>query len=252
MTSRSASTSQERPFYAQYAWAYDHLIDDSPEPWAAAVHDRLVRAGFPRAAVLDAGCGTGRHAAALAARGHEVDLADASKELLRQAALRCPSARALHVDLCSFRPESLYQAVVCRGVLNDMTTDDERDAVLRAFAASLRAGGLVVLDVREEAGSRGRANGTPHRRTVDLHGRGRLTFTSTSTWNADLLLVREEYELDLDGEPSRQSTYEFAMRPWSGTELRQRLARAGFTDVEIAPGVGRRTDDRLFVTAARA
>jgi hypothetical protein len=54
-----------------------------------------------------------------------------------------------------------------------------------------------------------------------------------------------------DGEPSRPSSYEFAMRPWTRKELCERLARAGFYDVEVEPGVGRRTDDRLFVTATR-
>jgi hypothetical protein len=67
-----------------------------------------------------------------------------------------------------------------------------------------------------------------------------------------MLLVREEYEHVVDGEPSQQSSYEFAMRPWIRKELGQRLDRAGFCDVEIAPGVGRKTGDRLFVTAARA
>ncbi|MDV9175004.1 hypothetical protein R6V09_33445 [Streptomyces sp. W16] len=41
------------------------------------------------------------------------------------------------------------------------------------------------------------------------------------------------------------------MRPWSKAELRQRLAAAGFHDIEIGPGVGRKTADRLFVVAVR-
>jgi SAM-dependent methyltransferase len=249
--SQSARTSQARPFYAEHAWAYDHLITDPAEPWAAAVHDRLIRSALSGASVLDAGCGTGRHAAALAARGFHVDLADASGDLLQQAARRCPSARILHVDLCALEVGPVYQAVVCRGVLNDMTTEDERDAVLRSFAGSLQEGGLVLLDVREEDKSRERATGTPRRQTVDLGQRTRLTFTSTSTWSAGRLLVREEYEVAVDGEPSRQSSYDFAMRPWTEVELSQRLARAGFRDIEIAPGVGRTTNDRLFVSAIR-
>jgi SAM-dependent methyltransferase len=250
--SPSARTSQSRPFYAEHAWAYDHLITDPTEPWVAAVHERLIRSDLSGASVLDAGCGTGRHAAALTARGYRVDLADASGELLRQAAGRCPSARTFQVDLCALEVEPTYQAVVCRGVLNDMTTDGERDAVLCSFAGSLREGGLVLLDVREKDKSRERADGPPHRQTVDLGGRKRMTFTSTSTWDAGLLLVREEYELAVDGEPSRLSSYEFVMRPWTRMELCERLVRAGFYDVVVEPGVGRRTDDRLFVTATRS
>jgi ubiquinone/menaquinone biosynthesis C-methylase UbiE len=61
--------SRARPFYADYAEAYDLLVMDPVEPWAEAVHDRLLALGWPSAVVLDAGCGTGRHAAALAAKG---------------------------------------------------------------------------------------------------------------------------------------------------------------------------------------
>jgi SAM-dependent methyltransferase len=70
----SAQVSRMRPFYADYAEAYDLLVTDPAEPWAEAVHDRLLSSGWPSALVLDAGCGTGRHAAALAAKGHHVDL----------------------------------------------------------------------------------------------------------------------------------------------------------------------------------
>jgi hypothetical protein len=39
------------------------------------------------------------------------------------------------------------------------------------------------------------------------------------------------------------------MRPWSAQELGGRLAAAGFGHVEIGPGVGRATGDRLFAAA---
>ncbi len=81
-------------FYADYAEAYDLLVTDQVEPWAETVHDRLLAGGWPSAVVLDAGCGTGRHAAALAAKGHRVDLADASERLPAQAAARNPSGHA--------------------------------------------------------------------------------------------------------------------------------------------------------------
>ena len=69
MTTPSARVSAERPFSSRHADAYDLLITDPVEPWVDAVHDRLVRAGRPRARVLDAGCGTGRHAGPSRAAG---------------------------------------------------------------------------------------------------------------------------------------------------------------------------------------
>ena len=251
VTSHSAAVSRNRPFYARHAQAYDLLITDPVEHWVQAVHERLVRAGQPAASVLDAGCGTGRHAAALTALGHRVDLADAAEDLLRQAAARCPQARTFHTDLCALDLEPQYQAVTCRGVLNDMLADTDRDAALRGFAASLRAGGLLFLDVREERGSRDRADATPRRRTVQLAPDTHLEFTSTVTWNAGLLHVHEQYTLRRGQQPADESTYDFVMRPWTKDELVRRLTAAGFHDIEIRPGVGRRTPDRLLAIATR-
>lgn len=251
MPSTSAQVSQTRPFYAEHADAYDLLVTDPVEPWVEAVHKHLVSHGWASALVLDAGCGTGRHAAALAAKGHHVDLADASAELLAQAASRNPAGRALHVDLCTFTTDTAYQAVMCRGVLNDMTTDAERDAVLRALANALADGGLLLLDVRESEGSRRRADGIPRHRAVDLGEQGTLQFTHTATWQEGRIHVLEESELQQPGSPPGRRVFDFTMRPWSVQELRERLGKAGFGNIDIGPAVGRVTGDRLFVTAHR-
>jgi hypothetical protein len=141
---------------------------------------------------------------------------------------------------------------MCRGVLNDMTTDAERDAVLLSFANVLTDGGLLFLDVREVEGSRRRADGVPRHRTVDLGEDTVFQFTNTATWQAGLIHVREESEIQRPGitAPDRR-VYEFVMRPWSTQELHDRLSAAGFSNVEVGPGVGRATADRLFVTARR-
>jgi len=249
VSSASARVSRARPFYADYAEAYDLLVTDPVEPWAEAVHDRLLAGGRAPAVVLDAGCGTGRHAAALAAKGHHVDLADASERLLAQAASRNPCAVALHADLCALAVSGRYQAVTCRGVLNDMTTDAERDAALRSLRRALSEGGMLMLDVREPEGSRRRADGVPRHRTADLGARGVLQFTSTVTWQAGFLHVVEDYTLRRPGGPAGNRRFNFVMRPWSAQEVRERLAAAGFGRVEIGPGAGRTTGDRLFVVA---
>lgn len=249
MSSDSASVSRERPFYAEYAEAYDLLVADPVEPWVEAVHECLLASGWPSAVVLDAGCGTGRHAAALAAKGHHVDLADASGQLLAQAAARNPSARILQGDLCALASSVTYQAVTCRGVLNDMTTDAERDTVLQSFRGVLSDDGMLILDIREAEASRRRADGVPRRRTADLGPRGVLEFTSSSTWDGGLLRVAEDYTLHRRGQPAAHQHFAFAMRPWTTAEVRERLTVAGFSRIGMRPGVGRATGDRLFVTA---
>ncbi|GID92023.1 class I SAM-dependent methyltransferase [Amorphoplanes digitatis] len=249
MSSPSAHVSAERPFYSLHAGAYDALITDPVEPWVDAVHDRLVRAHRARASVLDAGCGTGRHAAALIAKGHRVDLADASRELLARAGERCPAARALLVDLCTMDLGPGYDAVTCRGVLNDMTTDQERESAVANLAACLRPGGLLFLDVREAEASRLRADGRARRVVADLGGDGELRFSTRTSWQGGLLQVEERYEVAVDGRVTRESTYDFTMRPWSRAELSSVLRRNGMRHVDITGGIGRRTSDRLFVVA---
>jgi SAM-dependent methyltransferase len=249
--SRSAQVSASRPFYGRHADAYDALITDPVEPWVDAVHDRLVLADRPRADLLDAGCGTGRHAAALIAKGHRVDLADASSELLARAVERCPGAHAFLVDLCAMKSGLRYDAVTCRGVLNDMTTDEERESVIASLAACLRPGGWLFLDVREVEASRLRADGRERSRVAALGDGGVLRFSARTSWRQGLLRVEERYELVVDGRVTQESGFDFSMRPWSRDELSSVLRRNGLRHLEIAAGVGRRTGDRLFVVASR-
>jgi SAM-dependent methyltransferase len=249
VVSASARTSSERPFYALHADAYDLLIADPVEPWVDAVHDVLTGSGRSPAFILDAGCGTGRHAAGLIAKGHRVDVLDASAELLSQAAVRCPQSRATLADLCAMQVRPFYDAVTCRGVLNDMITDVERLSAVRSLAGSLVPGGVLFLDVREEAGSRRRADGASRSRQVDLGDGSRLTFVSHTTWSRGRLEVEETYELVRPATPAQKSHYRFAMRPWTEPELRDVLRECGLREVRISAGVGRRSPDRLFVVA---
>lgn len=239
--SESARVSAQRPFYARHAGAYDLLITDSVRPWVDAVDGRLGRGSR----VLDAGCGTGRHAAALIAAGHRVDLADGSAALLELASRRCPGARALLVDLCAVDFAGGYDAVTCRGVLNDMVTDAERDAAIAGLVSALRPGGTLFLDVREAQASRLRAGGE----TRVVVG-GPVRFSSRTVWRDGLLAVGERYELIVDGRVAEESTYAFTMRPWTRAELWAALRRHGLRRVEITGGVGRRTTDRLFVVGS--
>ncbi|WP_213001973.1 class I SAM-dependent DNA methyltransferase [Winogradskya consettensis] len=221
----------ERPFYDLHAEAYDLIINDSVKPWCDAVDAQLAHAS----SILDAGCGTGRHAAEMIARGHRVELADAAPRLLAQAAARCPSARTQMIDLCML-PASDYDAVMCRGVLNDMISDGERAAAIAALARSLRPGGKLFLDVREAGASRERADGKP---------RTRAGFTSRTTWDNGLLRVRETYAMGGD-----VTEYHFTMRPWTVESLTGLLRDNGLRDVAVGGGAGRRTPDRLFVVAS--
>lgn len=251
VTSPSAHASAVRPFYAAQASAYDLLITDPVEPWVAFVDNTLRTAGLSPAAVLDAGCGTGRHAAALVALGHDVELADASAALLELAVARCPGATVHEVDLTNFAPGPRFDAVICRGVLNDMVLDSERQACLTSFEAALRPGGMVILDLRDAGASQERADGSTRESIVETLNGERLHYRSTPSWDAGLIRVHETYELT--SEAGTESTqYDFTMRPWSIDEATERLTAAGFVAVDIRKGVGRKTDDRFIAVAHTA
>lgn len=240
-----------RPFYAQFGWAYDLLVNDSVEPWVEAVEAALLARLRSRSAdILDAGCGTGRHAAEFAKRGHIVTLVDGSEPLLDEARKRLPTARIVCADLETLALGSTFEAIACRGVLNDICSDGARTAVLRRFASHLPAGGVIVLDVRELEGTRHRYGpGRVSRREVPTP-RGVLSFEGAGRMDGVLLQVSERHVLR---EPAgiRTAKYEFTMRPWTARELADRLGGADFENIEVSPGVGRRAADRLLCIATR-
>lgn len=154
-----------RPFYAEYAWAFDQLIDRPVRKECAAIVGWLVDRGIvPGGAVLDAGCGTGRYASELARRGYVVHGIDLSPELIAKASrsiAATPNLLSFAVGDISSPPAARYDAILCRGVLNDVLEDDERDRVLGGFARALRPSGVLILDVREWEASAERKTGSP-------------------------------------------------------------------------------------------
>jgi len=143
-----------RPFYGEFAWAYDYLVERPVAEECAGMADALARRGIgPGAALLDAGCGTGRYAIELARRGFAVTGIDRSSELLAEA-LRRPVEVSARVrfeprDLLALPAGAGFDAIVCRGVLNDVLEAAERTAVFAAFARALRPGGTLLFDVRD-------------------------------------------------------------------------------------------------------
>ena len=246
-------TEGERPFYHRFAWAYDLLVDDPAAPWVRAVE---ALSGGVRAVVLDAGCGTGQHAVALAARGHAVTGVDASEDLLQVARARARRAntplRFERADLRTLDLGSVFDVVACRGVLDEVLEDRDRDAVLEAFARHLKAGGALVLDVRDrEATALRYADHPGERRSVAVDG-GELVFTWRGRFDrrTGQLLVDETHRLRTgDGEEVARHT--FVMRCWTPDELRRRLSSAGFEPITIRSALRHGNADRLVATARR-
>ena len=247
-----------RPFYAEYAWAFDLIIDRPVEKECAVIAAWLVGRGIlPGAEILDAGCGTGRYARELARRGYMVHGVDLSPELIAVARDRVgdrTGGLSFAVADILAPATTRYAAILCRGVLNDIIDDDRRDAIFAAFARALRPNGALILDVREWGASAERKTREPLFRKRVSTDRGELTFTSVTELDAEhrLLLISERHELVGQGE-ERVSDFQFVMRCWDGDELKVLFARYDFGNIQYFgaydQGVEPGATDRLVAAA---
>jgi SAM-dependent methyltransferase len=258
---RKANDALLRPFYAEYAWAFDLLIDRPVEKECSVIVAWLVGRGIlPGVEILDAGCGTGRYARELARRGYIVNGVDLSPKLIEVAtaavADRTGGVSFAVADILA-SPTDRFAAILCRGVLNDIVDDDRRDAVFAAFARALRPNGALILDVREWTASVARKSREPIFRKRVSTDRGELTFTSVTELDTEhrLLLISERHELVGRGD-ERVSDYHFVMRCWEREELAGLFARHGFGNIQYFgaydQSVAAGATDRLVAVAQRS
>ncbi|MDP9374094.1 MAG: class I SAM-dependent methyltransferase [Chloroflexota bacterium] len=255
--------SGDRPFYAEFAWAFDALVDGPVERRCYFISARFTNRGVGEGgAVLDAGCGTGGYAVELARRGYAVTGLDAAPALVEQARSKAEGAGisvAFAVgDLLRLAPTRSFDGVLCRGVLNDFLGDDERSEAFRSFARSLRADGVLVLDVREwEATARHKREEPVSERVVETE-HGLLTFRSATALDpgSQRLRITERHQLTGNDGRDRSADYHFTMRCWTAEELHRHLSAAGFRNMEylgdydeaVPPGAS----DRLVAVASLA
>jgi SAM-dependent methyltransferase len=256
-----APAARPRPFYTEYAWAFDLIIDRPVRKECAVIASWLIERGvLPGARLLDAGCGTGRYARELARRGYRVHGIDRSPDLLDVAATqsgdRTGAVSFALGDILTL-PVGEYDAILCRGVLNDFIEDEDRHAVCSSLAHALRPGGILVLDVREWEASAARKLQEPVFRKRVTTERGLLTFTSVTALDAERrrLVVSEQHSLVHDGK-ERAHDYVFVMRCWTREELSESLASNGLHQVAyfgaFDPAVESGRTDRIVAVAERS
>src|SRR5205085_3930571 len=136
---------------------------------------------------------------------------DRSPELIAMAEARGAGARFEVGDLRAWRPGEPFDAALCRGVLNDLITGEERAGVVAGLRRALRPGGVLVADVRDwEASVERYREGRVFERVVET-ARGRLEFRSETSLrrSAHTLRIHERIRFD-----NREEPFDFVMRCW--------------------------------------
>ncbi|WP_341721070.1 methyltransferase domain-containing protein [Micromonospora sp. FIMYZ51] len=163
MSERSAGTGNPTrwvtdtgPEHSQ--WYVDRFRQLAAEGADLAGEARLLDALVPPGSrILDAGCGTGRVGAALAARGHQVLGVDADPVLVEAARADHPGPRWLVGDLATLdlaaagEPEPFDAAVLAGNVMTFVAPGTEV-AVLRRVAAHLRPDGVIAVGFGTDRG----------------------------------------------------------------------------------------------------
>ncbi len=138
-------------FFATRAALYDSLIDWAKRLATEAPFYRRLFEQFEVRRVLDAACGTGRHAAMFHGWGLEVEGADLSPDMIAEARRTFGEPAGLRWVERSFEmPPSAcsFDAVICVG--NSLALAGSPEAIqrsIRGLLASVRPGGLCVIHV---------------------------------------------------------------------------------------------------------
>jgi SAM-dependent methyltransferase len=231
--------------YATLAVDYDWIFDDDALADGAALRRpataRLLQRISPASSVLDAACGTGANAAALARRGFTVRASDASQAMVDAAAARfraeqltVPVLRCAWADLPAATGER-FDVVLCIG--NSLVHAAGHDAMVQALTGlrrMARPGGYVVIDSRnwEKLHAERRIVQVADR-VVTRRGRRCVTLFA---WEIPDRLDEEHVAhlmfLFENGDQIEPREYELTFRPFTVAELSERIGLAGLTEVD--------------------
>jgi len=222
------------PLYDAFSADYDRFVD-----WPGRltyelpfIERQLKSVGAKR--VLDAACGTGQHAIALAERGFELVGADLSQGMIEQAERNAAAAGVdAHFITAGFgqltpNTNGDFDALLCLGnSLPHVLTQDELAVSLVDFAAVLRPGGLLLIQSRNfDAVLVGRERWMEpqsHRQ-----GEQEWLFFRFYDYEADGAIQFNIATLAREGDAWSQRVESTRLRPWLQSDLLDGVAAAGF------------------------
>ncbi len=231
--------------YEILAADYDWMFDDDALVNGRAINQpaaaRLLRRINRTSAVLDAACGTGVDAAVLARRGFTVWAADGSAAMVEGAAARfrrdrlaIPLMHGRWADLPTATGER-FDVVLCVG--NSLVHAAGRDAMVQALTGlrrMARPGGHVVIDSRNwEKLHAERQIVQVADRMVTRGGRSCLVFYAWEVPDrlGDEHIAHLVFVYDNGGQIEPHE-HEITFRPFTLSDLRERLELAGLREVD--------------------
>src|SRR5690349_1971791 len=132
---------------------YDRRFDELAAS-GASVHGEadLVEALAPGPRVLDAGCGTGRVAIELAARGFTATGIDIDGRMLDAARRKAPDLPWIEGDLAATSLGETFDVVVLAGNVLIFVAPGTEPEVVRRSAEHLAPGGILIAGFQVQAG----------------------------------------------------------------------------------------------------
>ena len=228
--------------YDDFSTDYDRFVS-----WPGRLAFELpfiTRLVAPGGRVLDAACGTGMHAIALAQQGFTAAGADLSPRMIERAKANAAAAgvevafqAAGFGSLARTFPEP-FDSVVCLGnSLPHLLAPAHLAAALADFAACLRPGGVLLVQNRNfdavMAGRQRWMDPQAHR-----EGEAEWLFVRFYDFTPDGLITFNILTLKrINGGPWSQSVISTRLYPLGQAELVDALAQAGFGEINLFGGM---------------
>jgi SAM-dependent methyltransferase len=214
-----------------YDFIYSEFKDYAAE--ASQVATLLREKCPPAQRLLDVGCGTGRHAAALVSEhGFEVDGLDIESGFLEIAQRRCPNGEFFRGDMASFDLGLSYDAVLCLfSSIGYVRTFERLTLAARSIRRHVAPGGIAIIEPWMTPESfRG---GSVYLTTVDreelkISRVSRSEVRDRISWIEFQYLVAEPHEIR-----HLREVHELGL--FTEEEMLEALHAGGFQEVEFDP-----------------
>ena len=184
--------------------------------------------------ILDLGAGTGRVAADLAARGHEVVALDADPDLLAVLAERAPSVTTVRADARDFHLDATFPLVIApMQFMQILGGRPGRLAMLERVHAHLAKSGLFAAAFARPLDAIPEGDASPP--LPDMLEHDGWLFSSqpvaVEERNGQVVVTRSRHAVSPSGELD-EDTVEIALDTVDLEHFREELAGAGFTGFE--------------------